>query len=384
VWYTKSEGVLLAKRLIETEKNKSRNEKILDIVENVTPSSKVIYSLPHYYKSLFSGKSNISEEFWIDMAREQIAFNKAIDRYRAGIKGGIIITGERNCGKTTMCQYVLRKQFKDSKVIHLFPSVEGSIQVKDFERELGKATGIPRNRKEIYETLPFGSVIVMHDTELWWERSPDGLSLIREIINDIDTYSKSILFVINMNLFAYELVNNALDLQDHLIGVIQCQPFDSENLKSLIMKRHQSSGLNFILENRNEKNMSQLRMAKLFTKYFSATKGNPGVTLNAWMSNIQQYKNELLYINYPISLDTEIIHDLDAGAIMVLQLIELHKRMDAKKLERVLGYDTMEIENQLRPLRLNGLISEKSDGVYIINPYVEPQVVKVLKQKELL
>jgi len=35
-------------------------------------------------------------------------------------------------------------------------------------------------------------------------------------------------------------------------------------------------------------------------------------------------------------------------------------------------------------LRLNGLVTEKSEGVYVINPYAEPQVVKVLKQKELL
>lgn len=384
VWYTKSEGVLLAKRLIETEKNKSRNEKILDIVEYVTPSVKVINNMPHYYKSLFSGRSNISEEFWVEMKREQSAFSKAIERYRTGIKGGIIITGERNCGKTTMCQHVLKKHYTEGKVFHVFPPVEGSVEIKDFERELGKTTGIQRDKSEIYSTLPYDSVVVIHDMELWWERSPNGLDLIKEIIKDIDKHSKTHLFVINMNIFAYELLNNALDIQEHLIGVIQCQPFDSENLKTLIMKRHQSSGLNFVLENRNEENMSQLRMAKLFTKYFDFTRGNPGVTLNTWMSNILQYKNEQLHIRYPNNLDIDILNDLDERSMLTLQQIELHKRMNVGKLERVFGLSTDELFERLRPMQLNGLVTEKADGVYIINPFVEPHIVRMLKQKELL
>ncbi len=384
IWYTKSEGVLLAKRLIETEKYKSRNERILDIVEYVSPATKVMNTVPHYYKSLFSGRSNISEELWVDMNREQAAFTKAIERYRAGIKGGVIVTGERNCGKTNLCQIVLKKQFKTNQIFHIFPPVEGSLQASNFERELSKATGISRNKSEIYNTIPYGSVFVIHDMELWWERSPKGLELIREILQDIDRYSKSYLFVINMNIFAYDLVNNVLNLQDHMIGVIQCQPLDSESLKTLIMKRHKSSGLSFILEDHQEENLSHLRLAKLFTKYFDYSKGNPGVTLNAWLGNILQYKNEQLVIDYPNIPDDEILSNIDEEAFILLQQISMHKRMDFKKLARVFASTEQEMEIALRPLRLNGLVTEKSEGVFIVNPYAEPLVVSILKQKELL
>jgi len=106
--------------------------------------------------------------------------------------------------------------------------------------------------------------------------------------------------------------------------------------------------------------------------------------LNVWMSNIWQYKNEQLYIRYPINLDTDILNELDEDAIVLLQQIELHKRMNSKKIERVFGFNEQSLDANLRPLRLNGLVTEKSEGVYVINPYAEPQVVKVLKQKELL
>jgi hypothetical protein len=187
-----------------------------------------------------------------------------------------------------------------------------------------------------------------------------------------------------MNIFAYELLNNVLDLQEYLIGVIQCQPFDSENLKTLITKRHESSGLEFVLQNRQEENFSQLKMAKLFSKYFDFTKGNPGMALNTWLTNIVQYKNEELYIKYPIKPDTEILDGVSLQTQLTLQQIALHKRMSNIKLQRVFGKSSQQVDELLRPLRLNGLISEKSEGVYVINPFVEPFVVKMLKQKELL
>ncbi len=384
IWYSKSEGVLLAKRLTETEKNKSTNEKILDVVEAVTPSPRVMNSIPHYYKSLFSGRSNITDEFWVEMRREQEAFTKAIDRYQSGVKGAIMVTGERNCGKTNLCQYVLRKEFRNSQVFHIFPPVEGSVSAKSYERELGKATGITREKSEIYSTLQFGSVVVLHDLELWWERSPKGLELIKEIMSDISAYGSSYLFVINMNIFAYELINNILTIQDQLIGVIQCQSFDSENLKTLIMKRHKSSGLSFSLDNKSEDSMSQLKLARLFSKYFDCTRGNPGVALNTWLSSITQYKNEEITMKYPGSPDTEIFNELDENALGALQQIALHKRMDVHKLGRVLCQADSEIDKLIRPLRLNGLLQEKAEGVFVINPFAEPYIVRTLKQKELL
>jgi len=70
--------------------------------------------------------------------------------------------------------------------------------------------------------------------------------------------------------------------------------------------------------------------------------------------------------------------------LTTLQQIALHKRMDAAKLKRVLSCSDEEIDKLLRPLRLNGLVKEKAEGVYVINPHVEPLVVRVLKNQELL
>lgn len=384
LWYSKSEGVLLAKRLMESEKTKSRNEKVLDIVESVSPSDIVMNALPHYYKILFSGRSNITEEFWISMSREEEAFRKAIRRYRTSARGGIIVIGERNSGKTTLCQYVLKKNNKGKQVFHIYPPADGSVVLEDYVRELGKATGISASKDEIFKTLPYESIIVLHDLELWWEASPAGLEIIKCMLQDVDHYSASLLFVLNMNIHTYELINAVLDIQSHLISVIPCQPFDSESIKELISKRHKSSGLHFLLDKKQEEHLSQIKQAKLYNRYFDFTKGNPGVALNAWMSNIMQFKNEQLSIRYPEMVDTEVLLGFDTHAYLVLAQIALHKRMGKQKIGRVFELDEADVELMLRPLRLNGLVVEKSEGIFTLNPYIEPQVIRILKQKELL
>ena len=63
--YSRSEGILLAKKMLEVEPQNLANQRIIDLVERVSPREKVLATLPQFYKNLFSGNSLISEDFWI-------------------------------------------------------------------------------------------------------------------------------------------------------------------------------------------------------------------------------------------------------------------------------------------------------------------------------
>ena len=56
-----------------------------------------------------------------------------------------------------------------------------------------------------------------------------------------------------------------------------------------------------------------------------------------------------------------MLNELDAEAIVLLQQVELHKRMNRKKMERVFDMSTEELDEILRPLRLNSLVTEKAE-----------------------
>jgi oligoribonuclease (3'-5' exoribonuclease) len=382
--YSKSEGILFAKKLITYKGQSSDNEKILDLIDQVVPRPEVMKALPHYYKNLFSGRSSIGEDFWISRTIELGQFDKAIKRFQAGVKGGIMLLGERNAGKTALCRHVTMNRFDEDKVHHIFPMPGGSVSRVDFTAQLQKSTKLTVGISEMFDTLPYGSVVVIHDLELWWQRSEDGFEIIELILDLIGQFDYKCLFIINMNPFAYELINKIYQMEQHFISIIHCQPFKSEELKEMVMRRHRSSGLKFRIEKKKEENISEIALARLFNRYFDQSDGNPGTVLYQWLGNIEKASAGTIYIKQPKNIDLQPIENLDDNSMVVLVQLALHKRMPFGKLEKVLGIETNITEEIVNSLIRTGVIEERPERVLLINPFIEPYVRKVFKRKGLL
>jgi len=382
--YSKSEGVLFAKHFIDKKENLSKNETILDFIERLTPKPELLRILPAHYTNLFSGKSSIVDDFWIPRPVEESRFKKAISRFHQGIKGGIMLIGERNSGKTALSKYITKMYFREDKIHHVFPLKGGSISKEDFKRQLQNTIGINLEINEIFDTLPKGSVMVFHDLELWWERSESGFEIAQLIMNLMAKFDYKVLFIINMNPFTYELINQTHHIEHQFISVINCQPFNSEELKDLVLRRHESSGLKFNIFNKNEEDISEITLARLFNKYFEISEGNPGAVLYQWLSNIVSFKTDTLTIKMPSDVDTEPLENLDDDTLVVLAQLILNKRMPFESLQSLLESEAQATSQIVDALIRTGLLEHRPDKLLQINPYTEPFVRKVLKSKGLV
>lgn len=382
--YSKSEGILLAQRLAESNEVKSINERTLDVADKVTPEGERLNQLPHYYQNLFSGRSSIGENFWVARNVEERQAVKAMDRYRSGHRGGILVLGERNSGKTAFCRFITDKHGEGRKAFHLFSGQDGSTKPADFVHELGRLTGISSDLDGIMNALPGGTIIVIHDFELWWERSLEGMDVVRMIMNTISKYAGKILFIINMNPFAYELINAMEKIHDRFIGIVRSQPFTSMELKNLIMTRHRSSGVTFLLGDKDETKLSEIRLARLFNQFFNYSDGNPGVAMQAWLNSIQKVSGKTISIKAPARPSVDVLFALPPSWNVVLIQLILHKRMSTGKLQRVLDEPHEIILQHLLALVRAGLIKERVNGLYTVNPHMEPLLIDVFKKKEWL
>ncbi len=106
-----------------------------------------------------------------------------------------------------------------------------------------------------------------------------GFEIIQLILDLIAQFDYKCLFIINMNPSAYELINATHPMEHHFISIIHCQPFNSQDLKEMVMRRHRSSGLKFRIEKKKEENISEIALARLFNRYFDQSDGNPGTVL---------------------------------------------------------------------------------------------------------
>jgi len=382
--YSRTEGVLMARQLISLTGQSSNNEKILDLVEKLVPDREVLKTLPYYYKNLFSGRSSIVDDFWISRDVEEAQFEKAIRRFQSGTKGGIMLLGERNAGKTALSRYVAKTHFKQDKIYHVFPLPGGSVSEEDFRMQLMKSTNLTTGINEIFDTLPNGSAVIIHDLELWWERSEKGLEIIKLILQLINKFDYKCLFIINTNPFTYDLINGMINMENNFISVINCHPFNSEELKELVIRRHRSSGLKFRIDKKEEDKITDIGLARLFNSHFDQSDGNPGTVLYQWLSNIQKVSAGTLQVKAPKNIDLQPIENLDDDSLVVMVQLALHKRMPYNKLERVMGLEPNSFESIVNTLIRCSLIEERAERLLLINPYIEPFVRKVLKRKGLV
>jgi hypothetical protein len=297
--------------------------------------------------------------------------------------GFIMVLGARNAGKTLLCNQFSEIK-KDTHVsYHLFPPEEGAISIVAFEAALQKATKFKGNTSQIINLLPYNSMIVIHDLELWWERSEEnGLNVIRHIKSVVGEYSSKCLFVMNMNPFAYAIVNATEPLDTHCTGVVRCQPFNSHDLKQLVMTRHKSSGMLLDFGNGATNSFSEIKLAKLFNRIFEYSSGNPGVAMNAWLTGIRHFSNETITWKAPRLKYKDALSEMPhLWSHLSLQLL-LHKRMSADKIIRLVPLEKDQLLSALDAMQRLQIVFVRGSGAYYLNPAIEYLLIANFREKE--
>jgi hypothetical protein len=384
ILYSRSEGLILSNKRKAQKAQVTGSSPVLDLVQAVSPDGKVLKNLPQFYINLFNSRSSIGTEFYVERKADELRMERALARYGEGYTGGVLVLGERNAGKTVFCKHTIKKMFPDGNVHHIFPPKAGYAGVEDLARVVEQVTGVGGNMQGIAATLPRGTVLVFHDLELWFERRRDGLAALGVLAQLLDDFSDKILFVFNTNPHSFALINNLEPMEKKFLSIVQLSPFSTEELKDLILRRHKSSGLRFRWNRKTESRLSEFRMAELFDSYFNYSEGNPGVALNAWLSNIQRASGSVLDIEAPAIPNLSALRNLDEDWLVFLAHCALHKRLTADRLERITDLKEAEFDTMLRQMRNSGLIDEQGRGVFAINRFLEPFLIQVLGEKQLL
>jgi hypothetical protein len=268
-------------------------------------------------------------------------------------------------------------------VYSVFPPLAGSSSVADFAHALSKATMKSGSVDQIISRLPADSIVVINDLELFWERTTDGIAVIEKLCHLIDKYGDKILFVINMNPHAYQLINQWYRLKDRFTQVINMQPFTSEDLKDLVLRRHKSSGMGFGYKS-DHKQLSELKTAALFDNYFLMSRGNPGTALNAWLASIVSVSKDFIQISKPSNPSLSTFKSIDEEWLALLVQFVLHKRLTNDRIKRIFEWDNHKTRQIVTAMKRAGLVAEKSSEVYHLDMYMQPFIVAYLKDKEVL
>lgn len=383
--YSKSESILWMGKMEKPGNTGFSNEDAYQWLDMYSPKQEIIQQLPFYYSKLFSGQSGIGEDFWVGMDEEISQAQSAIDRFRSGQAGCIIISGPRNSGKTSLSKHIARKNFPSENIHNIRSPRECTSDVSLFENTLLKTLNLQhKTLEEAMIELSRPTVFIINDLELWWERKSEGTAVVEKLLVLIKKYHHKALFIINVNVFSLRLIHKLTGLQSWATSIITCSGFDAKELHDLIMLRHQAGGMGFIMDKKQESGMSAWNFANLFNRYFDLSGGNPGLAINLWLASIKKVSGKTIYMQKPEAKKPEFLDKLTRDQIFYLLQFIYHLRLSADNLAETIQSDKETLNNQILNLWQSGLLVEKFPGIYSINPALQQPLVYKLKEIKLL
>jgi len=382
--YSKSEGQLWISYMAKGDTlPAAANKQILSFVEAITPLQSVMKELPFYYTSLFSGHSGTSEDFWVGMKREMDDCKRAIQRFRSGYGGALIITGTRSSGKSSLSKKMAEMYFSRDH-IHTVRAPQGcNADINLFTQKLMETLQIQNNRlHDAFRALPPGKAIVIQDLGLWWERRPGGDAVVQMIRELIDLFGHKCLFIININSHALELIHQQTHIGLHALDTVVCEPFDARELKNMLLLRHQAGGMKYKYNKKEEDRMTAWDQARLFNKLFDLSYGNPGTATILWLSAIRKVSGKTIVMD-PFRLpSTDVFNILTNEQWFYIQQFVINRRMGADKLAANLERPYEEVKTNIRNLMRAGILVERFDGIYTIRPGLDLYMIDQLKKKK--
>jgi hypothetical protein len=344
----------------------------------------VLNDLPFHYKQLFLSDQDPSKDFWVGRQHELAQAQSAIQRFRSGTSGALMVTGERFSGKSSLSHFIAFQFFERQSAFQIFPPGAGSCSPEVFHETMEAAFQARGNTEHLFLQIPSQSVIVFHNLELWWERHQQGDAIIKHIEWMIREFGHQCFFILNMNNLALKLLLNLSKIEEYFLDVVECSPMTPEELKKVVLLRHKATGLKLKLENQTEEAISELNFARLFSRFHDYSRGNVGVTLHAWISNIQKVRGDTLEVSYPSLPDLSLISRLPMDWMVVILQFLVHKILSQSKLMRLMGWNETQFNRFIDVLHRSGIVHECADNLWSLNSYMEPFLIDQLRARKVL
>ncbi len=378
LWHSQSEARLLAKKITDDDSSKlTVINQVLNFRDSVSTRQGNIEKLPFYYQQLFLSKYNYQAEYWHGRQKELADARKAVNRYKSGHNGALIVTGEGNSGKSFFANYVGHLHFQNEAIYTINPTGSGSTKMKDLLLAINEATERRGTLHEIMENIPDGTVMVFDDMELWWEKTNEGTKLIESIFNLVKLYNEKVFFIFVFNQAAYGIIKHLLPFEDYSLLTLNLQPFRSKDLQEIISFRHRTSGFNLQIDGIPGR-ISQAKQARLFNQVFRFSGGNVGTALLCWIASIKDFKKGTIVIQSPRTPETGVLDLLAREMKIYLVQFILHKRLTVDKLCRILMENDSKVKYVLQYLKRAGLITEKAGAIFEMDSNIRYHLSKYL------
>jgi amino acid transporter len=380
VWYRRSRGVILGERLRAGERaGRTPADRLLGLVESVSPSPGTLSRLPFYYRTLFLEHAVATRDFWVPRPRVETRVELAVDRFRRGYEGGLLIVGDPRSGKSSVAARIAQRT-AGAPSFRVPPPPHATADLAVFQSHLRRTLGAAGDMDSALARLPAGTLLVIDDLDLWWERRPGGLEVIDHLLGLIDRFGGRCLFVVTATTSTDALLRQVVRLQDRFLASVHLDPFTAEELRDVVLVRHRSTGMGLSVDGRPTQGLADWRLARFFNQLFDLTRGNVGEALQSWIASIEAVADQRVLVRTPETPRSGPLEELRPRQRGLLGALAVHRRLPLDGIARIACLDAAALDEEVAALRRSGLV-EESGGALVLNRYVEPELRRVLQER---
>jgi energy-coupling factor transporter ATP-binding protein EcfA2 len=375
-----------------------KEAKRADIISYLSETDQKIEELPYIYRRLFDFEHVMDQRFYVPPAESTATFKKAYEQWCASA-ASFAAVGEKGSGKSTFLQLMVEELDHEEPLdeITIGQTIRTEQELVElFTEELTiPGASCTEDLIEALKGRKGQQIIVVEAIQNGFVRNINGYEAIEKLCYLIAETREKVFWAISCSRYGWHLLDKIQTLSEYFSHIIHTDRLDADDLEKVIMSRHRSSGYTLQFEEnpdaklpRSAQKLSEAeKQEQLRTEFFKKltefADGNASIAIIFWIRSISTFDDHCVYIRPLEVTSVEIIAELNADVLFVLAAFVLHDTISDKDLSMILNLSQQESRLVLKRLSARGLLLEQ-EGDYMLNHLVYRQIVRVLKERNIL
>ncbi len=342
------------------------------------------HPLPPTYERLFTSVPAESVGLIVDRPEFRAA-KQALDSWRAGGPGGMLIWGMRGAGKRTCVRWLAAGGGDDLEVswIRLSPGLEreadvskqvaqimGVRPVRDFAVLAALVRGASAATRRDDDSEKRQKVIVIENAERLFRRNPEGLARMRKFLDLISSNSRDVMWIVLMTEASVRLLDPVLELRARFPTSLHFGMCPSNVIEAMITARHRLSALSLEVVGRRPRLGEFVRNPRaalrslygpdfgVYERIAYLSGGNPRQALRLWLASTRVEGGEAgRAIVGPITaMPCSVLGDLPLSGQVLLAALTLHGPLRRQELMGMQAPGSLDIDAEVARLEHLDLI----------------------------